>query len=184
MQNYIDRLPLDPRLKKLLPYIIYFLALVALGAGVWLTTGTQKANQVPADQYQAAVSDMTGSMVGAFFKLVFVLGLVFLCFTTLKWWQTKRPGQLKKRLSVVETVTLNPRRAIHLIKVGSKEFLVGATDHSMNLISEVPFEEALALESVEAAGAKSFAQVLQESVVNPIRGLQKQQENKSHLPGS
>jgi flagellar biosynthetic protein FliO len=183
MQNFIDRLPLDPRLKKLLPYIIYFLALLALGAGVWLTTGLQKANP-GADQTQAAVSDMTGSMVGAFFKLVFVLGLVFLTFTTLKWWQTKRPGQLKKRLSVIETVTLNPRRAIHLIKVGSKEFLVGATDHSMNLISEVPYEEAMLVESVEAARGGSFAQVLKESVLNPIRGLQKQQENKSHLPGS
>jgi flagellar biogenesis protein FliO len=73
-------------------------------------------------------------------KIIFVFGLIYLFFALLKWWQKKQPGQVQNRLRIMETVRPSPRQTFYLIKVDTQEFLVGATDQSIALISEINLE--------------------------------------------
>jgi flagellar biogenesis protein FliO len=40
-------------------------------------------------------------------------------------------------MKIIESTSLSPRRAIYLIQVDGQTYMVGATDQSVNLISEV-----------------------------------------------
>jgi len=72
----------------------------------------------------------------------------------LRKWQTRRLGQVQKRLSVVETIRFSQRQAVHLIRVDSRQFLIGATDQCMSLLSEVDHLEQTA---GDPAGQKTFS---------------------------
>lgn len=72
-------------------------------------------------------------------KLFLVLGLVYLALLGLRWLQR---GQRKlvtsgATIRVLETAGLAPGRALHLIVVGEKTLLIGATDHQLSLLAEL-----------------------------------------------
>jgi len=45
-----------------------------------------------------------------------------------------RPG---KEIRIVETAHLGPRRAVHLIEVGGRRFLIGSTNENIRKLAEV-----------------------------------------------
>jgi flagellar biosynthetic protein FliO len=42
-----------------------------------------------------------------------------------------------KKIQVVETVHLGPRKAIHLIKIGERRLLIGSTNESITKLADV-----------------------------------------------
>lgn len=81
--------------------------------------------------------------VGVIAKTIGVLLLIIGGAIVLKRVQRGKTGiQSERTLSVVESIRVSPKQAMHLVRVGEKYFLVGATDQSLNLISQVdPFGE-------------------------------------------
>jgi flagellar protein FliO/FliZ len=72
-------------------------------------------------------------------------------------------------VKILASTSLGPGRALHVIALGSKTYLVGATDASVNLVTEVEdkeFIDALALEAATSPGkampgpGKNFGEIL------------------------
>lgn len=72
-------------------------------------------------------------------KLVVVLGLVYLAMHGLRWLQRHKvngaPGGTT--INVLETTGLAPGRSLHLVVVGEKTLLLGATDHQISVLAEL-----------------------------------------------
>jgi len=47
---------------------------------------------------------------------------------------TNLPG---KKVRIIETVHLGPRRAVHLLKAGNRELLIGSTTESITKLADV-----------------------------------------------
>ena len=58
-------------------------------------------------------------------------------------------------MKIIESTALSPRRSIYLIQVDGQTYMVGATDQSVNLISEVE-----SLENGENVKPHKFSEVL------------------------
>jgi flagellar biogenesis protein FliO len=77
------------------------------------------------------------------FKLAVVLGLVYLVLHGLKWLQRNKSKQLPRSLgngatiNILETTGLAPGRFLHLVVVGEKTLLLGATDHQISVLAEL-----------------------------------------------
>ncbi len=89
-----------------------------------------------------------------FAKTALVLGLMFLTLAWLKRWQVS--GARVKQLAIVETLRLSPRQSLHLVRVGERVLLLGASDAQVSLLTEV--NEPPATETTPA----SFAGVLEQ----------------------
>lgn len=81
--------------------------------------------------------------VGAFVKMIVVLLLIVLSAVfARRWLQPGLHGKTIRQMRLMESVRLSPKQALHLVSVGDQQFLIGATDQSVTLISpvEVNFE--------------------------------------------
>jgi flagellar biosynthetic protein FliO len=120
--------------------------------GVWFTSfGYETRNA-------ADLTNSTGWMVSVFLKLLIVLVLIYGLAIVLKRWMATSASIQQKKMRIVESLPLNPKRSLHIVKVGEKTFLIGSTDQQVNLIHdltaeemEVEFPEALA-KAVQKAG--------------------------------
>lgn len=80
--------------------------------------------------------------LGVFVKLVAVLLLFVGGAVILRRWQSGRHGgRLTRQLRVVESVRLSPRQALHLVEVGNRRLLIGATDQTIAFLSAVENDE-------------------------------------------
>ncbi len=68
-----------------------------------------------------------------------VIGLIYLSLYALKRFTTlsTRKGRILRN---VESLRLAPRQAVHLIQVGDRTFLIGATDGGLQTLAEVELE--------------------------------------------
>ncbi len=108
---------------------------VLLIVGIWLSTFTYSKDTA------TGMVDSTGWMVGAFLKLLLVVVLIIGLAIVAKRW-INQPGQSSSRqMKVVESLMLNPKRSLHIIKVGGQLLLIGATDQNISLISELDTAE-------------------------------------------
>ncbi|MGH9412363.1 MAG: flagellar biosynthetic protein FliO [Terriglobales bacterium] len=55
----------------------------------------------------------------------------------LRRWLAKPRGRRQRRLRLIETLALGERRFIGLLAVDGRELLVGATSHSLSLLTEL-----------------------------------------------
>lgn len=72
-------------------------------------------------------------------KLLLVIGLIYLALAGLRWLQKGRQ-QLATggaAIRVLETTGLAPGRSLHLVVVGEKTLLIGATDHHLSVLAEL-----------------------------------------------
>lgn len=72
-------------------------------------------------------------------KLAFVIGLIYVVVAVLRWLQRHKlnsPG-IGTAIHVLETTGLAPGRTLHLVEVGDKTLLIGATDHQLTLLTEL-----------------------------------------------
>jgi flagellar biosynthetic protein FliO len=79
----------------------------------------------------------TGLALSVFFRWMAVIGFVYLAFLFFRKWQMKKTGPSQQHISVQERFYLSPKQSLMLIKIDGREFLVGATDSSIQLITEL-----------------------------------------------
>jgi flagellar protein FliO/FliZ len=71
------------------------------------------------------------------FKLGVVIGLIYISLYLLRRWRGALPGARTRRLSILETTPLTPRQALHLVQVGGRVLLIGATDQNLTMLTEI-----------------------------------------------
>lgn len=165
MLDFLNKLQNDPAKKRnAITAVVGSIILILFVAIYLLSSQTKTTSTVMKDDSLFAM-DTTGLVVNVFLRTAIVFGLMFLFFALLKKWQGRKITSPQKRMAVVESIRLSPKQAIHLIKVGNREFLVGATDQNMNLISEleVGVEPLVEQESIETQG-QNFASILNQSL--------------------
>jgi flagellar biosynthetic protein FliO len=96
---------------------------------------------------QEAVSTTT-LFFNVFLKLGLILLLIYSGAIYLRRRQNVRHPLHHKQIQILETTHLSPHRALHLVKVGSQTYLIGATDHNIQLLSQ--FEPADSIPTEEA----------------------------------
>jgi flagellar biosynthetic protein FliO len=105
---------------------------------------------------------------GAFIKLVVVLLLILASAVfARRWLQPGIRAASVRKMRVMESVKLSPKQALHLVSVGDQQFLIGATDQSVTLIS--PVEVNLDPSPAEAANRQpglDFGSLLQSFNIN------------------
>ena len=69
--------------------------------------------------------------------LVFLIILGVGAFYVSKRLLPKLANRPSKEIRVVETVHLGPRKAVHLIEVGNRRFLIGSTNENIRKLAEV-----------------------------------------------
>ncbi|GAP09694.1 flagellar biosynthetic protein FliO [Bellilinea caldifistulae] len=108
------------------------LLLVGVLASFGLVISGGAAPQQPADE------PSTLYFAGVVVKLIGVLLLIVGCGVIVMRW-ARNPRRLSRggQMMVVETIRLSPKQALHLVRVGGQQFLVGATDQNISLISQV-----------------------------------------------
>lgn len=99
--------------------------------------------------YQALVPERTASgasdpflnptalALDVFWKFGIIVFLIYLGSLVLRKWQGGQTNRAVRQLAVLETLQLSPRRSLHLVQAGNQILLIGATDQSLALISEV-----------------------------------------------
>lgn len=70
-------------------------------------------------------------------SLLVVLGLGVLVYLVVKRLLPKLGVKVGRRVRVLETSYLGPRKAVHLLQVGSQRFLIGSTRETITMLSEV-----------------------------------------------
>jgi flagellar biosynthetic protein FliO len=109
-------------------------------------------------------------IVDLIWKLALVLGIAYLSIYALRGLMGRQPaisGQ-KGRLKVLESATLGPNRAVHLVRVGNKILVLGSTPDQITAIGEVDDVDAVA--QVSAPVAQAFAGHLAEAVAGEKGG--------------
>jgi flagellar biosynthetic protein FliO len=105
---------------------------------------------------------------GVFIKLVVVLLLILASAVfARRWLQPGIRAASVRQMQWMESVRLSPKQALHLVSVGDQQFLIGATDQSVTLIS--PVEINLDPSPEEAASPQpglDFGSLLQSFNVN------------------
>jgi flagellar biogenesis protein FliO len=183
MDNLFSRLIHDERYRRYLPVFIIVLSGILFSLIIWAVYSAANLPAAAQPDNNLYSGDTTSIVVAVFFRLVLVIALIYLCFGAYRWLQNKKSlVQPRKRLSVIETVRLSPRQAIHIIRVDKTEYLVSATDQSLNLLSEIQetddeYEERLNSDPSNSEVTQAgFDQVFQQSIkksLNAIRGGQK-----------
>jgi flagellar protein FliO/FliZ len=99
--------------------------------------------------------------------LAAVLAAIYLVFLLVK---RSTSGRVRENdlITLVGSRTLGGGRHLHLVRVGTSYYLVGAADESVNLIAEITDGESLdtlklELSTATVAGRRSFADVLGEA---------------------
>ena len=96
-----------------------------------------------------------------FAKLIIVLLLIVgssILFR--RYLQPGASGRKTRQVQVVESVRLSPKQAVHLISVGGRQLLIGATDQNISLITAVE-PSAPEAEPERPTASVDFASLLQ-----------------------
>jgi flagellar biosynthetic protein FliO len=103
--------------------------------------------------------------MGVMVKLVGVLLLIVGGAVLLRRFQLRSSGLFGRQLKLIETVRLAPKQALHLVQIGERKLLIGATDNAISLLAEMPDQpapaEAVQPVVAEVAEKKSFGEVMQ-----------------------
>ncbi len=97
-------------------------------------------------------------------KLTFFLGLLFVSLYFARRWQRGGRGVVTRRVQILESRHLSPKQAVHLIKADGRTFLIGATDQSLTLLSEIQVDQSANIYS--GPSEISFADELQRTNAN------------------
>ena len=125
------------------------------------TTTTPSNENLPIPEGSATPTSLSGGGGGTMLRLgiglVVVLGLIALVWHVMKRVQRARYPALDERagsslIDVVATTSLGPARSLHLVRVGEEIVLVGATDHSVNVVARIGADDAPSLTDVAPTG--------------------------------
>jgi flagellar biogenesis protein FliO len=110
--------------------ILGFMSILTLGLFFIQSGGSNSIAQDPFANSTSLALDVT-------FKLILVVGLIYVASIILRRWKGGKSYSISRQMELKETIHLTSKRALHLIKVEGRLFMVGSTDMSVNLISEL-----------------------------------------------
>jgi flagellar protein FliO/FliZ len=101
--------------------------------------------------------------IGVFAKLAVVLLLILACSAIFRRWSVPgSKGRKNRQMQVVETVRLSSKQALHIVSVGDRQLLIGATDQNVSLLTAVELDlNPLAAPIDSPAVRTDFASLLQ-----------------------
>ena len=127
-------------------------------------------------------------------KLALVLGLCYVTILGLKRFSSLRGpvGAGQRHIRVIDNLSLGANRGLHLVAVGSRRLLVGATSSQINVLTELGAEEVPEDESPAPAagfkdqlaaflGAKTDASPTERKIVEVLRDSSAFIQNKAAL---
>ena len=131
--------------------IAVFLVVVALSSSVLVAAargtrdegrGTKDEERVSSIQYQGSSSEYPESSTRElFFKMMFAVLLVVVLGVAAVYVSKKFLPKITnlsgKKIRVVETVHLGPRKTVHLLKIENRHLLIGSTTESITLLAEI-----------------------------------------------
>lgn len=135
--------------------LVVFLVAVALGSGLFLSVSAQSGVDRPESgnsrfktsallandpNFTARTADSPGGQE-FFYKIMLSILLVVALGAAAIYVSrkvlpkiTNLPG---KQIHVLETTHLGPRKAVHLVKIGDQQLLIGSTNESINTLADV-----------------------------------------------
>ncbi len=136
--------------------------------------GFQSASQTSSSLDENTAGDLGGapsvmpSLIRIISALVIVIGAIYGGLYLLKKMMGRKYSGVKQNshLEVLETIHIAPKKTISLVRVGEKSVLVGATEASLSLLTELSqAATARILETTETAPApESFGNLLKMAV--------------------
>ncbi len=104
-----------------------------------------------------------GDWLGLGLRLGLVLLAIWGAILAMRWWVRRQSGAADSpahRLELLETRTLGPNRALHLVRVGGRAVLIGATAEHISALLAVDdpaeVERLLEVEEAPSAGPRSL----------------------------
>ncbi len=117
--------------KDVAAWVWGLIALILLGMMALLA----RVLEPPAQEDFPGIS--IGTALDVFLKLGLVILLIYVSLHILRRWQTRISGNPTQQMTIVETLHLSPRQALHLVQAGSQVLLIGATDQTLTCLTEV-----------------------------------------------
>ena len=148
-------------MKKWLDWPRWAQAASLLGLMVVLTAGWLLAGGSDSTPTSDAMNDPILLVGSVFLKLIVVVLLIIAAAWILRRVQSGSWKSTPRQMKVIETTHLSPRRAIHLIQVGNRRLLIGATDQSLNLLAEL--DESLPTETIPDEAFPEFLSLATQS---------------------
>jgi len=135
MQNWLNSLLAGLRERKgATTWIWIIILLVVLGIGTVLGLPYERIDGTIANE---SALGSTGQLVSVFLKWMAVIGLMYVAFIFIRRWQFGGLSTQEKQLAIIERLSLSQKQAILLVRVGNRRILLGATDQSISLLTEL-----------------------------------------------
>ncbi len=120
-----------------------------------IVSAAQDQDTTPVPLNGVSLGDTVGFLAKFGFVLLLLYGSLRLLRNVTLRWQGLTPSTAQ--IAVLETRYLAPRRALYLVRAGSKVLLLGATDQQISLLADLtsngleepPAEELVSLDSEE-----------------------------------
>ncbi|MCL5020483.1 MAG: flagellar biosynthetic protein FliO [Bacteroidetes bacterium] len=94
--------------------------------------------------------------------MLLIVGLMFVVLVAVRKYLYKKPQFVDDNLKVLTSISLQPKKAIFLVKVFGRVMLVGVSDNAIAPLGEIMDPEAL--QKINEAGArrrgKGFSEIL------------------------
>jgi flagellar biosynthetic protein FliO len=85
----------------------------------------------------ATSGSTTELILSVFLKLGIVLVLIYAGFYFIRRWKGIPFNNASHQISILETLRLSPRQTVFLIRTGDRCVMIGATDQSINYLTDV-----------------------------------------------
>jgi flagellar protein FliO/FliZ len=131
--------------------VVVLVALICSFSGVVVAAEEVTSPAAPGYlQYQDPATKAAGSTWGTFayvFSLIILfIGVIFLAYLSSRFLAAKMGGIGHSAGSAIHmTLALGPNRNIHLVEMAGRFFVVGATEHSIQLLFEIDSPDQIAL---------------------------------------
>jgi flagellar biosynthetic protein FliO len=132
---------LEQKLYKTLPFLKrlpkWAWGIILLGVMLAATLFTDATNGPESSVAPSTSIETLGTAIGVILKLGIVLALIYGSLLLLRRWRFLSGNAKIRQLQVLETTRLTQKQALHLVRVGERVILIGATDQNLTLLSEI-----------------------------------------------
>lgn len=109
-------------------------ALILGGLGL---SGAALALSAPPDRPNGETFSAASLTLSVIVKLGVILLLIYVCLHLLRRLQSISRLSPNRRITILETAHLSPRQKLHLVQVGGRTLLLGATEQNLSFLAEV-----------------------------------------------
>lgn len=119
---------------------------VAAAVLTGLALGATPASAAAQTAGGAVTSFGVGEWFGLILRLGLVIGVIWAAVYAMRWYTRRaggdRPGATRA-IEIVETRSMGPNRALHLVRIGGRAVLIGVTPERINALIEIDDPEVL-----------------------------------------